>query len=60
MAIITFDHDNDSISILVEKTDIITDRESNTTSIKSAKDYVVGKVFINEEVNLCMIRGERT
>lgn len=59
MAVITFDIDKQTVSVLVEKTDLIHNREGNTTEIGSGKKYTVGKVFINGDINLCMIRGER-
>ena len=59
MAVITFDRDNNRVSVLVEKTDVINDKDGNTTYISNAKDYNVGKIFVNGEIELCMVRGER-
>ena len=59
MAVIVFDYDKNSVSVLVEKTDVIHDKKGNETVISSAKNISAGKVFVNGNINLCMIRGER-
>lgn len=59
MAIITFDLDNGKVYILVEKTDIIREKDEGAIYSQSAKKHSVGTVFINEEIELCMIRGEK-
>ena len=59
MAVITFERDNNRVSVLVEKTDVICDKEGNTTYVNNAKTYNSGKIFVNGEIELCMIRGER-
>lgn len=59
MAVITLDRDNDSISILVEKSDIIHDKEDNVMVVGCGSKYSSGKVFVNGEIHLCMMRGER-
>jgi len=59
MAVITFDDDNNSVSILVEKNDLIKNKDGATTSIMPAVGYSSGEVFINDRANVCIIRGER-
>lgn len=59
MAVITFDKDNDIVTILVESIDKIHDKEAGVTEIRSGKDYTIGKMFICGEGNVYMIRGER-
>lgn len=60
MAVITLDLDKNTVAILVEKTDIIREKEKNATTSYCAKDVVSGKVFVNGEIELCLIRGERS
>lgn len=60
MAVITLDLDKNTVSILVEKTDLIRERENNELTSYSAMAAVSGKVFVNGEIPLCMIRGERS
>ena len=57
MAIITFDEDN--VSILVEKDDVIQEIKDSVTYIKSASRYTIGSVIGNGKANLCVVRGER-
>ena len=59
MAVIVFDSERNSVSVLVEKTDVIHERKDNQVTVFSAKQCSAGKVLINENINLCMIRGER-
>ena len=60
MAIITFDHNNNTVSVLVEKMDVIHDKNDGITNISSAaKAYNSGEVIINGDIHLCMVRGER-
>lgn len=59
MAVITFDLDSNTVSALVEKTDRICNKKGSTTEICGAHTYSAGKVFVNGEIGLCMIRGER-
>ena len=59
MAIITFGDDDDVVSVLLEKTDIVRIKEGNTTYSQSAKNRNVGEMLINSKVKLCVIRGER-
>lgn len=59
MAVITFDLDNGKVSVLVEKTDIIREKDGGVTYSQSAKNHSVGTVLVNEEIELCMVRGER-
>ena len=59
MAVITFDVEKNTISILVEKTDVVNYKEDNIIETGSGAKYIVGKVFANGEVNICMVRGER-
>lgn len=59
MAVITFDADSDSVSILVEKNDIIKNKDGSATYIKPAINYSTGEVFINGRTSVCMVRGER-
>ena len=59
MAIITFDNDNGAVSVLLEKTDIIRTIDSETMCSYSAQRRAVGELLMNDEVQLCVIRGER-
>jgi len=60
MAIITFDRNNNLVSVLVEKTDMIHDKKDGAISISNAdKSYRTGEVIINGDIQLCMVRGER-
>jgi hypothetical protein len=59
MAVITLDAKENTITVLVEKTDLVHVREDDTLIIGSGSKYTIGKVFANGEVNLCMVRGER-
>lgn len=63
MAVITFNLDkNDvcsSICVLAEKTDIIRFAQDNTTTTSSGDKYLSGKMFINGETEVCIVRGER-
>lgn len=60
MAVITLDLDKNTISILVEKTDLMRERENNIVTAYKADTALSGKVFVNGEIPLCMIRGERS
>ena len=59
MAIITFDIDNQKVYVVAEETDIINTRDKDQTTIVSASRYSVGKVFTDEKLDVCVIRGER-
>lgn len=59
MAVFTFDIEKNSISILLEKTDIVRYIENNIITTGEGEDYFTGKVFINGELPVCIIRGER-
>ena len=59
MAVIVFDTNNDTVTVLVEGTDSIHVIEDNTTNISGGRNYAAGKVFINGSTELCMVRGER-
>lgn len=59
MAVITLDAEKNTVAVLVEKTDLIHEKEGNTVVVGSGSKYIIGKVFANGDVKLCMIRGER-
>lgn len=59
MAVITLDAANNTVTVLVEKTDLVHEREDNTVVIGNGSKHTIGKVFANGEVKLCMVRGER-
>ena len=59
MAVITLDAEKNTVTILVEKTDLVHDKEDNMVVVGSGSSYTIGKVFANGEVKLCMVRGER-
>lgn len=60
MAVITLDFDKNTVSILVEKTDLMRERENNIVTAYKADTCLSGKVFVNGEIPLCMILGERS
>lgn len=59
MAVFTLDNDNNILTILVEKSDRICNKNKGVTEITNAKNFNVGKMFIAGEQNVYMIRGER-
>lgn len=59
MAVITLDAEKNTITILVEKTDLVQEKEDNVIVVGSGGKHTIGKVFANGEVNICMVRGER-
>lgn len=59
MAVITLDAEKNTVTVLVEKTDLIHERRGNMLEVGGGNKYTIGKVFANGEVKLCMIRGER-
>lgn len=59
MAVITLNAEKNTVTVLVEKTDLIHEIEGNTTIVGSGQKYTIGKLFANGEVDICMIRGER-
>lgn len=59
MAVITFDVNKNSISVLVEKTDAIHTKDDNVLTVGSASQDTAGKIYVNGAVQLCMVRGER-
>ena len=59
MAVITFNEENNSVAILVEKTDSIRQRDDSSIYTQRADSYPAGYMFVNEQVNLCMMRGDR-
>ena len=59
MAVITFDVDKQKVYVLAEEKDIINTREKDQTIIASASKYALGKVFVDEKLDICVIRGER-
>ena len=60
MAVITFDIEKNSVSILVEKSDMVSYLEDGMLVIGSGSKYTAGKVFANGECSVCIIRGERS
>ena len=60
MAVFTFDVEKNSISILVEKSDMVSYKENDTLTIGHGGQYTAGKLFVNGEVSVCIIRGERS
>lgn len=59
MAVITFDIEKDSVSVLVEKTDAVYTKDGNIITVGRASQDVAGKIYVNGEIQLCMVRGER-
>ncbi len=61
MAVITLDAAKNTVTVLVEKTDLVHEYEEkdNIIVVGSGGKHTIGKVFANGEVKLCMIRGER-
>ena len=60
MAVFTFDVEKNSISILVERSDMVSYLENGTLTIGTGAKYTSGKVFVNGELPVCIIRGERS
>ena len=59
MAVIELDAKENTVTVLVEKTDLVHVREDNNLIVGSGSKYTIGRVFANGEVKLCMVRGER-
>ena len=59
MAVITFDTVNNSVCILVEKSDEIHMKDDNVVEVSTGAKHLSGKIFINGEIQTCIIRGER-
>lgn len=59
MAIATFDNDNNTISILLEKSDLVYIKEDKVIEISNGGKFLSGKIFVNGEHKICIIRGER-
>jgi hypothetical protein len=59
MAVITLDAEKNTVTILVEKSDLIHERRGNMLEVGIGNKHTIGKVFANGEVKLCMVRGER-
>ena len=59
MAVIELDAKENTVTVLVEKTDLVHVREDNNLIVGSGSKYAIGRVFANGEVKLCMVRGER-
>ncbi len=60
MAVITFDIDKNTVSVLVEKTDKVHIKEKGSIELNKGDQYPVGKIFVNGEIETCIIRGERS
>ena len=59
MAVITFDAANNSVCILVEKSDVIHMKDDNVVEVSAGSKHLSGKIFVNGEIQTCIIRGER-
>ena len=59
MAVITLDAAKNTITVLVEKTDLVHEKDDNVIVVGSGSKHTIGKIFANGEVNICMVRGER-
>ena len=59
MAVITFDTTNNSICILVEKSDEIHMKDDNVVEVSTGAKHLSGKIFVNGKIQTCIIRGER-
>lgn len=59
MAVITFDTKDNSVCVLVEKTDLIHIKTEDCIEISHGSKHLSGKIFVNEEIQTCVIRGER-
>lgn len=59
MAVITFDEEKNSVTVLVEKMDSLRFHRDDVTEVCNAGQYTSGFMFCNGEVKLCAIRGER-
>jgi hypothetical protein len=59
MAVITLDAEKNTVTILVEKADVVNEIEDNMVVVGNGQKHIIGKIFANGEVKLCMVRGER-
>lgn len=59
MAVITLNKDKDTVTVLIESSDLIRSIEKRENTVAFAGNWGAGHVFVNEEIPLCMIRGER-
>ena len=59
MAVITLDTDKQKIYVLVEEKDFIHTRDGSNYTIEEAGRYSLGRVFVDEKLDVCIIRGER-
>lgn len=59
MAVITLNTTDNSVCVLVEKSDIIHFKDENVVEVSSGAKQLLGKVFVNGEIQTCIIRGER-
>ena len=59
MAVITFDTEKNSVCVLVEKSDIIHTKDDAVVEISTGAKHLSGKIFVNGEIQTCIIRGER-
>lgn len=59
MAVITFDTENNSICVLVEKSDLIHLKDDSVIEISNGSKHLPGKVWVNGEINTLILRGER-
>lgn len=60
MAVITFDTENNKVCVLVEKTDLIHFKDDSCVEISNGSKHLSGKIFVNGEIPVCIIRGERS
>ena len=59
MAVITLDLTNNSLCVLVEKTDLVHVKTDDEIEVSRGAQYVSGKIFANGEYPICIVRGER-
>lgn len=59
MAVITLNKDKDTVTVLIESSDFIRSIEKQENTVAIAGNWGAGHMFVNTEIPLCMIRGER-
>lgn len=59
MAVITLNPKNNSVCVLVEKSDLIHIKDDDVVEVSTGAKHLSGKVWVNGEVQTLVLRGER-